>query len=99
MNCRRFNIVMDIIVPDDVQGPWVPWEDVAKLQEEIEKHRWLPVEERLPENEKKVMVTNGRYTWTDCYSPSCKGWKNLILGGGDLVLVEYTHWKPIILPT
>ncbi len=67
-----------------------------QLQAELAKHRWISVGERLPEHERKVLVTDGRYFWTDRYQYDKDRWENLIPGGGDNV--EYTHWRPIILP-
>ena len=69
---------------------------VDELEEELNKHRWIPVGERLPEHESKVLVSDGRYCWTDRYRYGKGRWECLIPGGGDNV--EYTHWKPIILP-
>ena len=38
---------------------------LEKYQTEVEKHKWIPVDERLPEGEKEVLVTTntGRITF------------------------------------
>lgn len=38
---------------------------LEKYQVEVEKHKWIPVDERLPEGEKEVLVTTniGRITF------------------------------------
>lgn len=54
-----------------------------------EKHRWILIEERLPEKNKACLVFNGGvvmiYMWFG---------KELRWGGP----CSITHWKPIILP-
>ena len=72
---------------------------IRELHDKVELlkdlRRWIPVEERLPEDERKVLVSDGHSCWTDHYNSKGE-WKNIIPGGGDNVI--YTHWKPIILP-
>ncbi len=76
-------------------------EENEQLQAELEKHRWIPVSERLPNKEKEVSILAG-----DCRTPYIA---NALLKGGTwhirhpngIILVaswEITHWKPIILP-
>ncbi len=63
----------------------------TKLKEALEKHRWIPVSERLPENTFKVWVCNTKigFTSEDRYIPAVSRWES-----GRV----YTHWKPITLP-
>ena len=79
------------------------WEDYNEwrqknlaLQTELDKHRWIPVSEGLPRDGIEVWVSNGKYCWKDTYSSKNKMWKNLIPGGGELVI--YSHWMHIHLP-
>jgi len=69
-----------------------------KLQAELDKHRWIPVSERVPENNECVFITIKHMadTWgfLAWYSPTKVKWEfydNMVKG-------EVTHWKPIILP-
>ncbi len=73
-----------------------------QLQAELDKHRWIPVSERLPVNIATVWILLNAKA-TDSLSPSMgfygeneNGWEWEILGVG--ILDEVTHWKPIILP-
>ena len=62
----------------------------TRLKEELEKHRWIPVSERLPEKDGAYQVfrKGNRAPTTRTYF--CKdGWVT-----HDIV----THWKPITLP-
>lgn len=62
----------------------------AKLKAELEKHRWISVEERLPEETGyyQVLRYHNPYPTTREYYKE-EGWISR-----DVV----THWKPIILP-
>ena len=58
-----------------------------KLKAEIEKHRWIPVSERLPKAGRHVLLLDSKtgrvyVSWT---SKACEE--------------RVTHWKPIILPS
>lgn len=72
---------------------------ILDLQAELDKHRWIPVAERLPEDNQCVFVamkhiktTWGFLAW---YSPvTTKKWEFY----DPMVKGEVTHWKPIILP-
>ena len=67
--------------------------EINDLHAELEKHRWIPVAEGLPEKEGWYFVygldtvTTGRFL-------VCEKTPNIWVGGGDFV----THWKPIIRP-
>ena len=65
---------------------------IAKLKAELEKHRWIPISERLPEDDSPHLF------WLESGNviqgtPSCE------LGKHNPPLTHRaTHWKPIILP-
>lgn len=73
-----------------------------QLQAELEKHRWIPVTERLPENIATVWILlYAKATEFLCpnkgfYGEDENGWGWKILGDG--LLTKVTYWKPIILP-
>lgn len=56
---------------------------------EIEKHRWIPVEEGLPEKRQYILV----------YSPKTEMVTAVFANDGIDFVNVYTHWKPITLPT
>ena len=58
---------------------------------EYDKHRWIPVAERLPKEAKEIWTATPdgvieRWYWTDT------------LYEKDRIRRIFTHWKPIILP-
>ena len=62
-----------------------------QLQAELDKHRWIPVTERLPKIGQEVLL----------YSVKFEGSKLCVLIWWREALeelVEFTHWKPITLP-
>ena len=69
------------------------FQTIKQLQAELNKHRWIPVSERLPEKTGWYFVygldtvTTGRFI-------VCKKTPNIWVGGADFV----DYWKPIILP-
>jgi len=70
-----------------------------KLRAELDKHRWISVGERLPEDEVEVLalvVRDGEPTiYQVDYQDAQHKWRN---ENGDTIAVGATHWKPIILP-
>ena len=66
-------------------------EKISELQAELDKHRWIPVVERLPETTGAYQVIRkiNDYPSTRMYNVHNKDWRS-----NDIV----THWKPIILP-
>ena len=67
---------------------------IIKLQSQLDKHRWIPVTERLPKKGDEVFVLGGKIGRTGCWNG--KSW----IGFGITVRFKkaITHWKPIILP-
>jgi hypothetical protein len=83
------------------------FDENTRLKAELEKHRWIPVEERTPEikpmQSEWVLATDGKkadlvyyYDYTGRRSEpgyaTGKGWYILNQLG------KVTHWKPITLP-
>ena len=67
--------------------------EVEQLKAELEKHRWIPVSERLPENDDCVLyVVSGSWFYKGYYE-SCGRW----FAEHGCPEDEVTHWKPIIL--
>ena len=69
----------------------------GKLQAELDKHRWIPVSERLPEKTKedlrpKLLVYNEDGIAVQEWRHYDFGWSFSDDTG------EPTHWKPISLP-
>ena len=76
---------------------------ILKLQAEIEQHRWIPVVERLPEEDGQVWICYEitGYTYRAHYDAEYKTWGIFDpYGGGNRCSTceRPTHWKPIILP-
>ncbi len=75
---------------------WNGLHDREQLQAKLDAHRWIPVEERLPEAGKDVMVVNNNAYRRDVWVTR---WANVWM---DTVFKPHpshiTHWKPIILP-
>ena len=77
---------------------------IESLQSELDKHRWIPVEERLPDtNNQYKMTTTIELVWnkalvTGIYS-EWFGWE---VDGATVPREEYqsdiTHWRAIDLP-
>ena len=65
-----------------------------KLKAELEAHRWIPVEERLPEGPGyyQVLRRDNRFPSTREFYPGEHGGPQWI--SKDVI----THWKPITLP-
>lgn len=68
--------------------------DVLDLKRENEKHRWILVSERLPEDSGIVLVMGGS-GWLEL---GCFTGKKWLRSSGSGLLTNHTHWKPIILP-
>lgn len=54
---------------------------------------WISVEERLPEQSKKVLVSNGEYTWVSSYLDSIGLFYEFRPFAG-----QPTHWMPLPEP-
>ncbi|KKN77661.1 hypothetical protein LCGC14_0357860 [marine sediment metagenome] len=59
------------------------------LKEELETHRWIPVEETLPKKNESYLVFNNNVVMVFKWFGKEEQW------GG---LYSITHWKPITLP-
>jgi hypothetical protein len=66
--------------------------------------RWIPVSERLPENNEDVLVTDGEYCAVGYYRPDAQAWDSDTFGWLENRIlfedVEYgigtvTHWMPL----
>ena len=72
-------------------------EENKQLQAKLDKHRWIPVSERLPEDNTAVSIVMQRegatWLWIGWYFLSNKKWEVV-----DAVRGNITYWKPIILP-
>ena len=69
-------------------------EYVDELQAELDKHRWIPVEERLPEKQDMYDVSDGRRKWEHLWIKTLKCWRK----DGSLHYESITHWRLRILP-
>ena len=71
------------------------------LQKGQEKHRWIPVTERLPENRADVLVVVFWHeTWQvkmAWYAPERKQWY-VSVGLGQRSDVQVSHWMPLPEP-
>lgn len=63
---------------------------IKELEAQLEKHRWIPVSERLPEKtgEYQVVRKINQYPTTREYSADSLMWHSFEI---------VTHWRPIIL--
>lgn len=79
---------------------------VAKESAELLERRWIPVEERLPENGVPVLINyiasdDGKYhpdgtaVWTDY---GCFWWEGSLEDCDTEVAVPITHWMPLPEP-
>lgn len=73
--------------------------EFQQLRAENDKHRWIPVSERLPEDKVEVIglfVRDGDISIRQVdYWYAQHKWRN---ENGDTIVIPPTHWKPIILP-
>lgn len=69
-------------------------EGMKQLQAALDAHRWIPVEERLPEkNGRYMIVIANRYVCVSGFALERQP-KGFVVGPA----CKITHWKPIILP-
>lgn len=68
----------------------------GKLQAELEKYRWIPVSERLPENANAVLLYCDKMIATGYFSGEWQIHNTKTPRG--YYQHKITHWKPIILP-
>lgn len=69
-----------------------------KLKAELEAHRWIPVEERLPKDQSFVMVIRKRYEDEPERSFYVADSRGGVYQTGFCRGMPVTHWKPIVLP-
>lgn len=70
---------------------------ILQLQAELDKHRWIPVEERLPESEGYYLAAeDGRFG--EYWYSKLGGWQHGDRKTSYSCADCITHWKPIILP-
>lgn len=69
--------------------------DNASMAAKLDKHRWIPVSEKLPEKNAEYLVTDGKDGWMEWWSfvdsSGARGWEHNCNG-------EISHYKPILLP-
>ncbi len=75
-------------------------EKIEQLEAELAKHRWIPVEEGLPERDCFCDIYIPKFN-KNCpqrgwYNEHKKSWLTTTKGWG--ITRQVTHWKPIILP-
>lgn len=61
---------------------------VHLLQAELDKHRWIPVCERLPEKQGNYLVINSNVPMFFRWFGKTEQWG----------ITSVTHWKPLLLP-
>ena len=69
-------------------------EKLCEVEAELDKHRWIPVEERLPEIRHGILICSHGLTHIAYMAGADKFYSS---GSGGWV-PGVTHWKPIILP-
>ncbi len=70
---------------------------VLKLENEIERHRWIPVSERLPEEDIDCLCFEGKFAGLGSYQRNSNTLRMQWQVNG-FVSKRVTHWKPIVLP-
>ena len=79
---------------DVVEENMLQQKQIRELKTKLDKHRWIPVEERLPDKHDIYDVSDGRRKWEHLWIQMSKCWRK----DGTLHYESITHWKPIILP-
>jgi len=65
-------------------------EERDQLRNELDKFRWIPVSERLPEESGDVLATDGDCFVVVWFAKNAGKWIN--------AKISVTYWMPIILP-
>ncbi len=74
---------------------------ILETEAELDKHRWIPVSERLPKDDHQVWILYdiSEYTYNAYYDSVYNNWHIFDYSGGYKKAEDKpTHWKPIILP-
>ena len=86
------------IVTQEIIDRLAAYEDTGLAPEEVQKMRWIPVEERLPEQENtQVLMTDGECHYISSRNNmvrflDCEG---IFIPGKAGAGVKVTHWMPL----
>lgn len=75
------------------------FEPLIKVREEVEKiplaDRWIPCKERLPEDDKDVLVTDGEDFAVAYWRKDAQAWDDCFRGWCDLYGMDVVAWMPL----
>lgn len=86
------------VVTQEIIDRLAAYEDTGLTPEEVQKMRWIPVEERLPEKENaQVLMTDGEGWYISSRNEmvrllDCEG---IFIPGKAGAGVKVTHWMPL----
>ncbi len=75
-------------------------DSVKLFVKEVDKHRWIPVAERLPERGKQVVYCDMEtgYVYVGYLNKPNQWWYFGVNTDKEIAEKDITHWRPIILP-